>query len=124
MGCFVTRQGLPGRSCQFIKWEAKATSYAHYGPHIMLFSPQFIEVRVVATGRLEQVIQGNDIRLLHCGPLAGKGNLIIAVMADERKDKNVAAEKIVELQETPLISHSDSTAVLSGEGLWDEWDMS
>jgi hypothetical protein len=130
MGCFITRQGLPGRSCNYIKWETKATSYAHYDPHVLLFSPQFIEVRHVATGRLEQVIEGNDIRLLHCGPLPTKSdtNLIIGVMAGERKD-NMITEKIIELQETSLITHrpvsarSATSPVSPGEGLWEEWDM-
>jgi hypothetical protein len=127
LGCYMTKQGTPGRSCGYIRWETKATSYAHYGPHVLLFSSQFIEVRHVNTGRLDQVIEANDIRLLHSGPLASKGSMIMAVMAGKQEDGNGVTEKIVELQATASISHrpiSSSTTPGGWEGGGDEWGVS
>ena len=127
MGCYMTKQGAPSRSCGYIRWETKATSYAQHGPHVLLFSPQFIEIRHMNTGRLDQVIEASDIRLLHCGPLASNGTPILAVMAGKRDGKDEVTEKIVDLEETALISHEPtptSPSTTGGEGLWDEWDMS
>ena len=45
-----------------IEWEGKAERVAWHPPYILLFDPQFIEIRHVETGHLVQIISGNDMR--------------------------------------------------------------
>ena len=66
-GYYITPEGKPARLCGYLRWETRATSYAQCKKHLLLFSPQFIEIRAVRTGKLVQVIKGQDIRLLHSG---------------------------------------------------------
>ena len=120
MGCYITKHGTPSRSSGFLRWETKATSYAHCGLLVLLFSSEFIEIRNVNTGRLVQVIEGNDIRLLHCGLREGTDRTILISMGDKQDEKDGVSEKIVELLETSELS---TPATAGGEALWDEWDM-
>lgn len=50
-----------------IEWEGSAERVALHLPYILLFDPRFIEVRHVETGRLAQIIPGNDIRCIWDG---------------------------------------------------------
>ncbi|KAG6909050.1 hypothetical protein DXG01_002202 [Tephrocybe rancida] len=122
VGFYVTRQGKPCRSAGFIKWESPATSFAHKGNHVFLISPQFIEIRNINTGSIVQVIEGEDIRLLHAG--RGKEEALVA-MRGSKDDKDGASEKIVELVETAelTIATPMSAVAASGPSVWDEWDM-
>jgi hypothetical protein len=118
LGCYIQKHGEPGRAAGYIRWETKASAFVQRGAHVLLFSPQFIEVRHVNTGRLDQVIEATDLRLLHSGPL---NNAILAVMKGDLEDKDGTSEKIVELQETSALSPGVSSPA---EILWDHWDMS
>lgn len=118
MGCYITKHGEPSRSCGYVRWEAQATSYAHRGNNVLLFSSEFIEIRNVNTGRLLQVIEAPDIRLLHCGPKEGTSDTILAAMRGDKSGNEGISDKIVELVETAEIGTPADT-----EGLWDEWDM-
>ncbi|KAL0955022.1 hypothetical protein HGRIS_003941 [Hohenbuehelia grisea] len=119
IGCYIHKHGKPSRSSGYVKWETTATSYAVKGQFVLLFSPNFIEIREAATTRLVQVIEGTDIRLLHCGPKgAGDDNILVAMR--EKPDSD--AEKIVALEETVEIK-SAATPVSGVPSLWDEWDM-
>ena len=120
LGCYITKHGVPSRSSGYIKWESQATSYAHRGVHVLLFSPQFIEIRDVTTGRLVQVIEANDLRLLHAGPMEDADDTILVAMTGEKDDQDGISDKIVELVETREIISAAPSAVPS---LWDEWDM-
>ncbi|KAF9003954.1 hypothetical protein BDQ17DRAFT_1399669 [Cyathus striatus] len=131
LGCYITKRGIPTRSCGYIKWETPATSYTARGEHILLFSTNFIEIRNISTGRIVQVIEGKDIRLLYGGPL-GDSDPILVAMWGERDDEKGASEKIIELVETkeigmqmpPTPSSASSFSSAGGSaGLWDEWDM-
>ncbi|KAH7911069.1 hypothetical protein BJ138DRAFT_1113504 [Hygrophoropsis aurantiaca] len=128
IGCFITKHGSPSRSCGFIRWESKATSFAHRGAHLLLFSSDFIEIRNVSTGRLVQVIEGTDIRLLlHTNLRSQKGNdpLLVALRGD-KNDRDGISDKIVELVETSEIAAQtpvNPSTAMGGEGVWDEWDM-
>jgi len=122
VGCYVNQRGAPQRNCGFLKWETKATSFAHRDNMILLFSPRFIEIRSVSTGRLLQVIEGGDIRLLFSGPvLAPAHDNIILVMRGSRNDAHGVSEKLVELVKTVEIHGVDRERPPSQA--WEHWDM-
>jgi len=122
MGTYITKHGSPTRHSGFIKWEAQAHSYASRDAHLLLFSPQFIEIRHIMTGRLVQVIEGQDIRLLYSGPTPASTDNILVVMKGDRDDENGVSEKIVELVETSEI-RDVNTPTTANPAMWDEWDM-
>jgi RHO1 GDP-GTP exchange protein 1/2 len=121
IGCYITKHGDPSRNCAFIHWETPAVSYAHRGAHLMLFSPEFIEIRNVNTGRLVQVIEGQDIRMLHCGPHDGTSDTVLAVMRGDSIESQGISERILELVETAEIGATPG--ISETKILWDEWDM-
>ena len=118
IGCYIDHQGVPSRRSGFIRWETKATSYANRGEHLLLFSPEFIEIRQILTGKLVQVIEGEAVRLLHTGFLPTDTSILVAMKG--RSGDGVVADKIVELFETSEIKTPTTTDASS---LWDEWDM-
>jgi len=121
LGCYITKRGVPSRSAGFIKWETPATSYTCRGTHLLLFSALFIEVRDLTTGRIVQVIEGTNIRLLHAGgPTYGEDEAILVAMKGTKDDEDGTSERIVELLQTSLISSAPAAPMLA---LWDEWDM-
>ncbi|KAF5367381.1 hypothetical protein D9758_003697 [Tetrapyrgos nigripes] len=122
MGAYITKHGRPTRQSGFIKWDAQAQSFATRGAHILLFSPSFIEVRYILTGRLVQVIDGQDIRLMYSGPSPASTDNILVVMKGDRDDENGISEKIVELVETSEISGMQ-TPTTANPAMWAEWDM-
>jgi len=121
-GCYVDKHGVPTRQCGYIKWETKVVSYASRNGHVLLFSPEFIEVRNSTTGRIVQVIEGQDIRLLYSGPYTKKDNPILVAMRGNKDDHNGQSEKIMELLETEAISlMSPVSPVFSS--VWEDWDI-
>lgn len=68
-GCYVGRHGHPTRKAASVRWEVKAVRFAERGMHVLLFSASggFVEVREKRTGRLVQVVEGVDMRLLNTG---------------------------------------------------------
>ncbi|KAJ7089842.1 Dbl-like domain-containing protein [Mycena belliarum] len=66
-GVYVDRHGDPRRNGATIEWEGNAERVALHSPYILLFDPRFIEIRHIETGRLAQIIPGNDIRCLWDG---------------------------------------------------------
>ncbi|KAF8806960.1 hypothetical protein BYT27DRAFT_7101268 [Phlegmacium glaucopus] len=116
-GCYINNYGPPSRGCRYVKWETKAVSYTHRNGHILLISPEFIEVRNITTGRIVQVIEGHDIRLLSSGPHTSKSDPVLVAMCGGREDQVSVSEKIVELNETQEIVHSPQADT------WDGWDM-
>ncbi|KAF9267744.1 hypothetical protein L218DRAFT_970604 [Marasmius fiardii PR-910] len=124
MGFYITKHGVPCRQSGFIKWETTAFSYAHHGGHILLFSYQFIEIRHVLSGRLVQVIEGQDIRLMYSSPRLDIQESILVTMRGDKSDENGVMEKIVELKETREIGMNSTTPVaVRPVSVWDEWDM-
>ena len=114
LGCYINRRGIPRRSAGYLRWETKATAFAHpgNGEHVLLFSPEFIEVRTVGTGRLVQVIEGEDIRLVHASERA----VLVAMKGPQD------ADKLVELIETAELSALGGQDDGVPSGVWDEWD--
>lgn len=119
LGCYVDKYGKPARSAGFISWESKATAYAHRGPHILLFSSGFIEVRNITSGELVQVIEATDMRLLHTG--LTEQDMLVVAMTGTIEDGEGLSEKVAELTQTTAI---DTRApMVRVEQMWDEWDV-
>ncbi|KZT00585.1 Dbl domain-containing protein [Laetiporus sulphureus 93-53] len=66
-GLYVDRHGDPSRSMGTIEWEGTAEHVAWHPPYVLLFDTRFVEVRHVETGRLAQIIPGNDVRCIWDG---------------------------------------------------------
>ncbi|KAI0322785.1 Dbl-like domain-containing protein [Amylostereum chailletii] len=66
-GLFVNRHGDPIRDKSLIEWEGTAERVAWHPPYILIFDTRFIEVRTVETGRLCQIIPGQDVRAIWDG---------------------------------------------------------
>ena len=97
-------------------------SYAHRNGHVLLFSPEFIEIRNSTTGRIVQVIEGKEIRLLYSGPYTTKENPILVAMRGNKDDQNGQSEKIMELLETEEI-RLVSPANVTVSSVWEDWDI-
>jgi RHO1 GDP-GTP exchange protein 1/2 len=124
IGFYISKHGTPSRNSGCIKWETTAVACTHRGGHVLLFSPRFIEIRQVTTGRLVQVIEGQDIRLLYSGPKADCEETVLAAMRGEKNDQLGITEKIVELKETKEIGAGSATPTSSiPASVWEEWDM-
>ncbi|KAH6913124.1 hypothetical protein BKA70DRAFT_1261943 [Coprinopsis sp. MPI-PUGE-AT-0042] len=152
LGCYINTKGLPTRSNGFLKWETKITSYACRSPYVFLVSSRFIEIRNIGNGRLLQVVEGGDIRLIYGGTGGSstqnsqqdnsQDNVLVA-MRGRFNDKNGLSEKIVELVPTEEIGPGGQWGPNNGEGpsngtgqgqgmnggqpipqqVWAEWDM-
>lgn len=122
IGCYIDKRGVPARRCGFIKWEVRAVSYAYRNGHILLVSSEFIEIRNVTTGRIVQVIEGQDIRLLYSGPYMTKDDPVLIAMRGRKDDKEGVSDRIAELIQTEEISVMSPTRTPSSS-IWDEWDM-
>jgi RHO1 GDP-GTP exchange protein 1/2 len=94
LGCLVDQAGQPADSNYYIEWERKATAFARRGPHLLLFSPGYIEVRNVDTGKLVRMVEANELRLL-CSVLTDWLTLVAAVTT--RDSDGGHTEKLVEL---------------------------
>ncbi|KAF9269288.1 Dbl homology domain-containing protein [Marasmius fiardii PR-910] len=77
-GLFVNKHGDPSRAAGTIEWEGTAERVAIHSPYILLFDSRFIEIRHLETGRLVQIIPGNDIRCIWDGRGAGPTNHVIS----------------------------------------------
>ncbi|KAG8623996.1 hypothetical protein KVT40_008972 [Elsinoe batatas] len=68
---YVNKHGDVSRSV-IMNFVGKARSAALYGPYLLLFDMDFVEVRNAQNGRLKQIIAGRDVRCLDDG---GGGSL-------------------------------------------------
>ena len=66
-GLYVNKRGEPSRPNGLIEWEGNAERVALHSPYVLLFDIRFIEIRHVQTGRLAQIINGNDVHCLWDG---------------------------------------------------------
>ena len=71
----------------------------------------------MTTGRIVQVIEGEDIRLLSSDPHTGKGDPVLVAMRGGYQDQFSVSEKILELNETEEIVRTPEA------DRWVEWDM-
>ncbi|KAI0001432.1 CNH domain-containing protein [Russula compacta] len=77
-GCFVNKSGKPARSSYYVEWERRASAHTRHGPHLLLFSPGYIEMRLLRSGLIERV-------------------MLVAAMAGGTEDDGGRLEKLVEL---------------------------
>ncbi|KAG8882288.1 RHO1 GDP-GTP exchange protein 2 [Tulasnella sp. 332] len=61
---YVNKSGWRARPEWIVHWEGSPTSFALYYPFVLAVEPTFIEVRHVDSGRLVQIIPGNNLRCL------------------------------------------------------------
>jgi RHO1 GDP-GTP exchange protein 1/2 len=129
LGCYINTKGIPTREAGFLKWETKITSYACRAPYVFLVSSRFIEIRNIGNGRLLQVVEGGDIRMIYGGTggssspnnKQANGNNpednVLVAMRGRFNDKNGLSEKIVELVPTEEIGAGGQWGPTSaGEG--------
>jgi RHO1 GDP-GTP exchange protein 1/2 len=94
LGCFVDQAGQIGDSIYYIEWERRAVAFVRRGPHLLLFSMGYIEVRHIDTGKLVRMIDVNGLRLLGSG-LADWPMPVVAIATKDRSGEQT--EKLVEL---------------------------
>ena len=117
-----------------VRWECKATAFAQRSDYVLLFSSEFIEIRHAQSGRLMQVIEGTDIRLLNCGP--PENMPLILARLGKTNDETGQSDELFELIKTsPLSSPTSPSSPRRWSGgparvnssdrdlLWNEWDM-
>ncbi|KAI0775224.1 hypothetical protein BD413DRAFT_534078 [Trametes elegans] len=120
LGCYVDKHGVPTRSSGYLRWETRATSYVHHGDYIMLFSPEFVEVRTVHTGKLVQVISGSDVRRIDVGQLSPDKDSSTLVAWKGKGQAVLIPDVVVELIETAELR---TPRVSEVPGAWDEFDI-
>jgi hypothetical protein len=91
-GVYVDKHGDPSRSAGTIEWEGTAERVALHSPYILLFDSRFIEIRHIETGRLAQIISGNDIRCIWDG--RGIGSNVSATPVDGRNSDSVQEAQV------------------------------
>ena len=111
-----------------MKWEAQAQSFVYRGSHILLISPDSIEVHDVQNGRLLQVIEAIDIRLLYFNHSVGSNDPIIFGMKGKKGDNDDVSYKVFELAETvelssPVQSPTAEKMHTAAPEFWETWDM-
>jgi hypothetical protein len=94
LGCFVDHAGKPARSSYYVEWERTAEAFARRGPHLLLFSPGYIEVRDIDTGKLVRMVEVKDLRLLRSG--STEWPKLVAAMTSKESDGS-QTDKLVEL---------------------------
>lgn len=70
---YVNKLGDISRSV-IMEFVGKAKSAAMYGPYVLLFDPDFVEIRNAQNGRLRQVISGRDVKCLDDGLSGGSAH--------------------------------------------------
>ena len=123
LGCYTDQHGVPTRNSGYLRWEIKADSYSYRGDYIILFSSEFIEIRTVKSGKLVQVIEGEDIRRVDVGLLSNGRDATTLVAWKGREERGLAVDTLVELIETAPLQHSSSRASeVRTEQQWADFD--
>lgn len=132
IGCYITKHGEPARRSGYIRWESKISHYALRDGHLLLFSSDFIEIRHLVSGRLVQVMEGKEIRLLNAGAptrekesskVKEKEEPLLVAMKGEKDDRLGTSEKVVEVVMTREIMRTPTPAGGNAEVYWDDWDV-
>jgi hypothetical protein len=101
-----------------VRWEVPIQSFAVREPHVLLVGSSCIEVRHTPTGRLLQVIEGMEIRLLQSLP-KGQGPILIAMRGSKDDDKGLS-DQLIELIPTVAL---ESPTTNENDLIWDEWGV-
>lgn len=121
----MTKHGQPCRKCEIIRWETPATGYCYLNGLIILVSREFIEIRDVGTGRLVQVMEGQDFRLVQSvqstsstggvpGTLAGSGDKPLIAVRGETKIEDGFSDALMEMIETAPLDSTSSNGQPNG----------
>jgi hypothetical protein len=70
---YINKNGDISRSV-IMEFVGKAKTAAMYGPYVLLFDPDFVEIRNAQNGRLRQVIAGRDVKCLDDGLSGGSAH--------------------------------------------------
>ncbi len=119
-GTYVSKYGYPTRSRTYVRWETKVHSWALRPPYVLLISTGWIEVRHVPTGRLEQVEEAQDFRMLQVAE-PNNGGLLLALRGQD--SSYGLSDKLVEVLETRAIGPSGSPTDSLRNEQWREWDI-
>ncbi|KAG1555603.1 hypothetical protein G6F49_007012 [Rhizopus delemar] len=101
----VDQRGRFIQSSVRIDWEGAPDSFALSYPYLLAFEPDFIEVRHVYTGNLEQIIRGKNIR---CTSNNTHNSILQCSMNDPEDDGHQIVyqlERTVEIDSSPLSPH-------------------
>ncbi|KAI9758617.1 MAG: hypothetical protein M1835_000573 [Candelina submexicana] len=94
---YVNKHGDVSRSV-IMEFVGKAKSAALYGPYILLFDADFVEIRNAQNGRLRQVIAGRDVKCLddaQSGGSAGNRTVKISLQHPEMERVQIVAELLL-----------------------------
>ncbi|KAF5373357.1 hypothetical protein D9615_007366 [Tricholomella constricta] len=91
-GLYVDKHGDPSRQAGTVEWEGTAERVAFHSPYVLIFDSRFIEVRDILTGRLVQIIPGNDVRCIWDG--RGVGTSISATPAKDMGENIVQEPQV------------------------------
>ncbi|KAF9189116.1 RHO1 GDP-GTP exchange protein 2 [Haplosporangium sp. Z 11] len=93
----MTKKGNLAKK-ELIEWEGRPESFAMVHPYIIAFESRLIEIRHIETGALEQVILGDNIRLLN-SEVDQNGDAVMQVLMSEQNQKD--QQRIVRLTLVP-----------------------
>jgi RHO1 GDP-GTP exchange protein 1/2 len=96
---YVNCHGDPTRSASAVEWEGTAERVAFHAPYIFIFDSHFIEVRNIETGRLIQVIIGNDIRCIWDGRGAGSNLSRVKGSEDSKEIQDAQVHAVMNVQD-------------------------
>ena len=97
----MDRQGHPSRKAGVIEWEGTAERVALHAPYVLLFDVRFIEIRHLETGRLAQIIPGNEIRCVWDGRnLDGGAAIVPAEGSDDHMVQEPRVHAVMNLPES------------------------
>ncbi|KAH9945453.1 uncharacterized protein BXZ73DRAFT_86925 [Epithele typhae] len=119
IGCYTDKFGVPSRSSGYLRWESKAAAYALRGEHLLLFSPEFVEVRTVRTGKLVQTIAAEDVRRVDVGLLSADREPTTIVAMRGQEEQGLVVDDICELVETADLK---ATGAAQPPEMWDDFD--
>lgn len=109
-GVYVNKKGIPSRSECIVEWEGNAESVAFHAPYVLLFDPCFIEIRHVDTGRLSQIVMGQEVRCIWDGRGHSSNTAAMAGIASED-------EMVQEAHVHAVLNHPEPTPQPSGRPL-------
>lgn len=92
---YINKNGDISRSV-IMEFVGKARHAALYGPYVLLFDPDFVEIRNAQNGRLRQVIAGRDVKCLDDG-LSGASGVVRTVKLSLQHPQQERCQVVVEL---------------------------
>ncbi|CAO1627553.1 unnamed protein product [Parajaminaea phylloscopi] len=108
--CYVDRSGEPIRLESVVEWEGTPHSVAFSAPYVLAFDARFVEVREALSGRLVQIVRGNDVRYVSgLGIVEGSSGAdpsIVCVHRVRPRGANAGAAKGGQTQQTASSSSS------------------